>query len=171
MRRHILIVAIAGMALAACGPDGGPPGIAWGDGAFTSNGERIYFTATSERGTDIDYSGGPAIGGMMMSGRFSCASCHGVDATGGIHNMGMERMDAPDIRWATLAGHGADPHEDDEDTEPSDADEYGFETFRRAVVEGSHPDGAPLSNDMPRWDITEDDLNDLAEYLQSLPSS
>ena len=29
----------------------GSSGTAWGTGAFSSNGERIYFTATSERGT------------------------------------------------------------------------------------------------------------------------
>lgn len=32
---------------------------AWGTGAFRSNGEHIYFTATSERGTPIIYTGGP----------------------------------------------------------------------------------------------------------------
>jgi len=30
---------------------------AWGTGAFRSNGERIYFTATSERGMPITYTG------------------------------------------------------------------------------------------------------------------
>ncbi len=33
----------------------GNSGTAWGTGAFRSNGERIYFTATSERGTEITY--------------------------------------------------------------------------------------------------------------------
>ena len=31
----------------------GNSGTAWGTGSFRSNGERIYFTATSERGTEI----------------------------------------------------------------------------------------------------------------------
>ena len=31
----------------------GNSGTAWGTGVFRSNGERIYFTATSERGTEI----------------------------------------------------------------------------------------------------------------------
>jgi hypothetical protein len=35
------------------GPGGmGSGGTGWGTGAFASNGERIYFTATSERGTN-----------------------------------------------------------------------------------------------------------------------
>ena len=32
-------------------------GTAWGTGVFNSNGERIYFTSTSERGTAITYKG------------------------------------------------------------------------------------------------------------------
>jgi hypothetical protein len=35
-------------------------GTAWGLGAFRSNGERIYFTATSARGAAITYIGGLA---------------------------------------------------------------------------------------------------------------
>jgi hypothetical protein len=51
----------------------GSGGTAWGKGAFRSNGERIYFTATSERGTEITYTGGPASSGwMMMGGRLAC---------------------------------------------------------------------------------------------------
>jgi hypothetical protein len=37
------------------------------------------------------------------------------------------------------------------------------------VVEGLHPDGEPLSRDMPRWRIGDWDLADLAAYRQSLP--
>ena len=57
-RKWLVGIVIAGTTLAACGGAKGP-GTAWGDGSFSSNGERIYFTATSERGTDIDSSGGP----------------------------------------------------------------------------------------------------------------
>lgn len=94
----------------ACGqPDSS--GTAWGEGSFSSNGERIYFTATSETTGRIDYSGGVDPGGLMMGGRLSCASCHGTDARGGVHRMHMEVMDAPAIRWAALSGHG-DEHDD-----------------------------------------------------------
>ncbi len=36
-----------------------------------------------------------------------------------------------------------------------------------AVVEGKHPNGERLSNDMPRWNLSEDDLADLAAFLKS----
>lgn len=154
----------------AMGMDGAG-GTAWGDGAFAGNGERIYFTGTSERRGDIDYTGGPDIGGMMMGGQLACASCHGPNARGGRHQMHMETVDAPNIRWDALAGHGGDGEdehagEEDEHTEAEGA--YDLETFRLAVVEGQHPDGEPLSEEMPRWEMRDADLRDLAAYLQSL---
>lgn len=39
-----------------------------------------------------------------------------------------------------------------------------------AVVEGLHPGGEPLNDEMPRWEMSDDDLADLAEYLQSFTS-
>ena len=50
-----------------------------------------------------------------------------------------------------------------------DMEGYDLETFRLAVVKGQHPDGDPLKDDMPRWDMDDQDLADLAEFLQSLP--
>jgi mono/diheme cytochrome c family protein len=170
MNREIRIIAISALAvivtllLAACASHPQPAesngtGTAWGTGAFRSNGERIYFTATSERGTAITYTGGPAMsGGMMMSGgRLACASCHGPDGRGGehkmgVHNMGeMQTMTAKDIRWSALQ------------------DEFDAEKFRLAVTQGQDPDGTKLNANMPRWNIGNDDLADLIAYLKTLP--
>jgi mono/diheme cytochrome c family protein len=131
----------------------GPGGTAWGAGAFSSNGERIYFTATSERGASITYASGPASGNWMMgNGRLACASCHGPDGSGGEHNMGMMRvMTAKDIRWSALEG------------------EFDAEKFRLAVTKGQDPDGTQLNTDMPLWNIGDDDLADLIAYLKTLP--
>jgi hypothetical protein len=159
---------VAMLLMAACG-NGDRFGTAWGSGAFRSNGEQIYFTSTSERGTEIDYSGGPDLRGMMMRGRLSCASCHGADVRGGVHIMHMDVMDAPDIRWVSLSEHGGEHDEGNGETDEAHDDDptYDLETFRLAVTQGMHPDGRSLSEDMPRWVMTEDDLGDLAEYLQS----
>jgi mono/diheme cytochrome c family protein len=46
---------------------------------------------------------------------------------------------------------------------------YDLALFRQAVVEGRDAAGDPLSNDMPRWKMDDQDLADLADYLQSLP--
>ena len=166
--RPIVVVMLAGLLVAACGSTN-RFGRAWSDGNFRSNGERIYFTATSERGTEIDYARGPSPDRMMMGGRLSCASCHGAEASGGVHIMHMVVMDAPNIRWEELGEHGGEPHEDEDETDEAHKDEsgYDFEMFRTAVTEGRHPDGEALSDDMPRWEMSQNDLRDLAEYLQS----
>ena len=162
MNREIKIIAIALLAvivtllLATCQSPPQPvgsSGTAWGTGAFGSNGERIYFTATSERGTAITYTSGPASSGWMMgNGRLACASCHGPDGRGGVHNMGMmQTMTAKDIRWSALQS------------------EFDAEKFRLAVTKGQDPDGTQLNTDMPRWNISDDDLADLIAYLKTLP--
>jgi cytochrome c553 len=154
----LLLAGCAPVAVPA-GPGGmgsggmGPNGTGWGTGAFGSNGERIYFTGTSERGTAISYTSGPASGGWMMGGgQLACASCHGPDGRGGAHTMGMmQTMTAKDIRWAALQS------------------EFDAETFRLAVMQGQDLDGTQLNADMPRWNIGADDLADVIAYLKTLP--
>jgi hypothetical protein len=57
-------------------------GTAWGPASFKTNGERIYFTSTSNSDTKITYRGGLGMGMMMMHGRLTCASCHGPSGRG-----------------------------------------------------------------------------------------
>jgi hypothetical protein len=162
MNREIKTVAIGLLAvmvtlvLAACASpsqSAESSGTAWGTGAFRSNGERIYFTSTSERGTTITSTSGPASNGwMMVGGRLACASCHGANARGGLHNMGMmQTMNAKDIRWSALQN------------------EFDAESFRLAVTKGQDPDGTVLNTDMPLWHIGNEDLADLIAYLKTLP--
>jgi cytochrome c oxidase subunit 2 len=142
-------------------------GTTWAVGSFDSNGERIYFTATSERETPITYTGGPAQGMMMMGGNLACVSCHGTDARGGRHNMHMETMDAPDIRWSTLSN--MDHEKGEEINNPQNQHmEYDFEAFKNSVENGRHPDGDKLKTDMPRWKMSDADLKDIMNYLESL---
>ena len=115
-------------------------GTTWGAGPFDSNGKRIYFTATSERGTAITYTGGPSTGMMMMGGKLACVSCHGTDARGGTHTMHMKTMKSPDITWSALVGMHEKEHESGK-SEGRNHQGYDLETFRRAVVNGEHPDG------------------------------
>ncbi len=143
-------------------------GTAWGVGSFDSNGKRIYFTATSERGTPISYSGGPSMGMMMMGGRLACVSCHGIDARGGRHIMHMQIMNAPNIRWTALSGGHHDEQEMSGEQHEHEHEAYNFEAFRNAVEGGRHPDGDELNEDMPRWKMSDEDLRDLMDYLKSL---
>jgi hypothetical protein len=143
------------------------------EGISEGNGERIYFTAVSERTGRIDYRGGPPSGWMMMGGGgLACVSCHGAEGRGGVHVMHMLPTDAPDIRWSTLAAEMDEAH-DGESVPGGEHGEamtgYDLAAFRLAVVEGRHPDGTELSRNMPRWDLGDEDLADLAEFLRSSP--
>ena len=141
-------------------------GLIWAANAsrYGSNGELIYFTASNEKRDRITYRGGVNfIGPGMMNTRLSCASCHGQNASGGLHTMHMQVMDAPDIRWSTLAGEIGGGYVDDNGEHAG----YGLEDFRMAVVDGKHPNGESLSSEMPRWNISNSDLEDLAEFLNS----
>lgn len=117
-------------------------------GEFSSSGERIFLTATNGSGETIGYEEGPGDG--MMSGQLACADCHGTDGQGGERQMMMETFFAPDIRWSTLEGR------------------YTTETVRSAITQGIGSGGRPLISVMPRWQLSETDLADLVEYLQTL---
>jgi cytochrome c oxidase subunit 2 len=131
-----------------------------GIGGFSSNGESIYMTARNDAGQAITYDGGPGDG--MMSGRLACADCHGSDRRGGERQMMMETFYAPDIRWSTLTGDHAG-NDGDQDEHPA----YTNETIRQAITVGVGAGGRALSPVMPRWHMSEADLTDLVEYLQS----
>jgi hypothetical protein len=130
------------------------------------NGERIYFMAVDSQGNPIRYRGGPDFGGMMMGSYLTCASCHGPGGDGGTHFMHMQVMDAPAIRYPALAEE-AEEHGGDENSDMQSV--YSLDDFRRAVVDGEHPDGEALSREMPRWQFSDQDLEDLFQFIKSLP--
>jgi len=125
-----------------------------------ANGEQIYFRGVDQQDHSISYTGGPNFGGMMMGGYLTCASCHGPEAHGGTHiMMGMQTMDAPPIYFGALV-----------DMAKNDAglSTYNLDNFRKAVIQGQDVDGSALSQDMPRWQMSDQDLTDLFAFLQTL---
>ena len=131
-------------------------GTAWGPGAFELNGERIFFTTINQDEMFLAYTGGPE-SDMMMGGVLSCASCHGPDGKGGNHIMYNYTMNAPDIRYAALQA------------EKKDDIEYNLEDLRMAVTHGKRPDGSNLERFMPRWEVEDEDLADVLDFLKSMP--
>lgn len=126
---------------------------------FTSNGERIYFTAASSSGAPIDYEGGPS-GGMMM-GRLACVECHGEGGRGGPVTMRGQTFETSNVTWPALT---EERHDEGEMEHPP----YTDETVRRAITQGLDPAGKPLESPMPRWRMSERDLDDLVAYLKGL---
>lgn len=172
--RWVLVVVaglIVGLVLLACvglfigglgvrqmaSPMGGSFGLF--PGRFGSNGERIYFTATSNSGQPIT---AEMVGmRMMREGMMTCATCHGPDGRGGRVTMMMGTFEAPDIRYSTLT-------EGEHDAAHEEHPPYTDELIKRAITQGIDPAGEPLDWAMPRWSMSERDLNDLLAYLKTL---
>ena len=131
-------------------------------GGFASNGQQVYFTATDQDGQRISYTGGPAFGDMMMGSYYTCASCHGNDGHGGTHTMHMQVMDAPAINYSALI----EMKKKDSGGNPTD---YSIADLRGAVVDGNDTGGNQLGQNMPRWQMSDQDLADLLQFLKTLP--
>jgi cytochrome c553 len=159
-RTRLVLLLLASLILAACGLQPQSGQTAPGQEPDARNGERIYFTAVSNRGSQISYTGGPNFGGMMMGAYLTCASCHGPEGRGGLHQMHMEVMNVPDIRYSALNSMP--------EMQEGNAS-YGLSDFQKAVEDGEHPDGEQLDSDMPRWRLSDADLQDLYAFIQSLP--
>jgi hypothetical protein len=117
-------------------------------------GQRIFFQGIGTRGQPIARTGGS---GMMMGG---CANCHGSDGDGRRTMM----FTAPNVTYANLTD-AAGMREPDGTRGPT----YTDDLVRRAVVQGIDPDGQELAAFMPRWQLSDDDWNDLLLFLKTLP--
>jgi cytochrome c oxidase subunit 2 len=128
-----------------------PPGCCQGPTNFTSNGESIYFTGINEEGERIPFNGGPY---WLLNHGGSCVNCHGRDGKGGIIPM-MCGVSTPDIRYSSLTG-GEHGHE------------FTDEDIENAIVKGIDHDGDQLDWCMPRWQMSDKDVNDTINYLKVL---
>ena len=63
------------------------------------------------------------------------------------------------IRYNVLTG---------KEKESKEEEHYTDALIKRAITQGLDPDGKPLDWTMPRWQMSEDDLNALIEYLKTL---
>ena len=127
---------------------------------FQSNGERIYFTATSASGLPVSASGG---GMHMQMHSGSCATCHGGDRQGR-RLMPRFWLVAPPLTPAALFNEHGDKSEDDGH---GDHEGYDDASLRRAITQGLDPSAQPLDREMPRWTLADQDLADLIEFLKS----
>ena len=127
---------------------------------YASNGETIYFTGFNDQGERIPFSGGPMWLSMHGGG---CASCHGPDGRGGAPVM-MGTEIPPDIRYHHLIEEEHEEEHEEEEAHPP----YTDETIKRAITEGVEPDGEPMDLTMPRWQMSERDLDDLLEFMKTL---
>jgi cytochrome c oxidase subunit II len=183
MRRHALVVvfvvclsALATAAVAGCsssdtssagsnsggmmgnGGSGSSPrgGMMGGSGSgansYSSVGERIYLSGVGADGQAISHSAPRVSQGALMMGGGGCASCHGADGRGGtIKMMTGTAIKAPDVAYGALIGEG-----------------FTDATIREAIRDGLDESGKPLDEAMPRWQMSDADLDATIAYLKEL---
>lgn len=89
--------------------------------------------------------------------RVACVSCHGPQGKGGPVCMMMTGcFDVPNITWPVLTG----PYEDHAP--------YTMNTLKQAITQGVDPAGNQLDANMPHWQMSTQDLNDLIGFIQTL---
>ena len=132
-----------------------------GSGDYPTLGERIYYTGYGEDGQiPRSMTGGRVRGAGMMMGA-ACVDCHREDGRGGRLTMMMGRsIDVPDIRYSALTSS----HEENGDTEPGWTDSEIAEAIRNGV----EPNGQQLRAPMPRWDMTDTEVEAVIDYLKEL---
>ena len=124
----------------------------YGKSSYKSNGERIFLTGQNDKGETISNSMMPSGGHMGQMMRMGCANCHKASGKGGLLFPDGKTKSA-NITWERLQDH--DPP-------------YTENSLKKAITKGIEPDGEKLSNFMPRWEMSQDDLDDLIKYLKSL---
>ena len=88
---------------------------------------------------------------------------------GGSHKMYNYTMNAPDIRYPALQHRKLELETAQASHLAKGTAEYNLEDLRQAVTHGKHTDGSDLDRYMPRWEISDEDLADVLDFLKSLP--
>lgn len=110
-------------------------------------GKKIYIDGVGADGA-LAYTHGP---GWMRYAGTGCVVCHGPRGEGLVVAAGGVTGAAPAVKWAALAARG-----------------YDRTTLRRALTEGVDPHGRELQDYMPRWELSDEELDALLAYLKAL---
>ncbi|MFH1571508.1 MAG: Ig-like domain-containing protein [Gemmatimonadota bacterium] len=156
--------------------------------SFDGNGQRIYFTGTSQSGQPIQFRMGSGFGDDALPGYHAMGASlvgMGGSMTSGGMGPGMMGSRRGAVRGMTCAScHGADgaggrylamgrvrtPGIRQGDlAAPVDGEPpYDDASLKRAIAEGVGSAGEPLNGFMPRWTMSEGDLSDLLGFLKTL---
>jgi hypothetical protein len=77
----------------------------------------------------------------------------------------MQNFDVPDITWHKLT---EEEHQEEEEEEHEEHPPYTEETVKKAISEGINPAGDPLDEEMPRWRMSDNDMNGLVDFMKTL---
>jgi mono/diheme cytochrome c family protein len=154
----LILVGVAGMAVALVASSA-PPAAPAGTPSATL-GRQIYETGADSSGPIPRTVPGAGLMGIGMYSNASCADCHGLDGRGGRISMMFGTIDIPDIRYSTLTT----ARSENGTTTPAWTDAQ----ITRAIQDGVDPSGQLLKSPMPRWAMSDADVNAVIAYLKEL---
>jgi cytochrome c oxidase subunit II len=134
------------------GQGGGMMGGTSGANSYSSIGEQIYLAGTGSDGREISHTAPRVSQGALMMGGGGCASCHAANGQGGtIQMMTGTAIRAPNITYSSLIKNG-----------------FTDATIQKAITTGLDEEGKPLDVAMPRWHMSNADLDATIAYLKVL---
>lgn len=151
----IAVFSLAVILLSGCGNQMGVTDVI--PESFSSNGERIYFTGVSANGTSIQPVPASSYSNHMVR---TCANCHGVERQGGIRMMPFFWVKSPALTQQALFAKAE--HDDGH----GNHDSYTEASLANAIRQGIDPSGEALDSSMPRWRLSDADMQDLTDFLQ-----
>jgi len=123
------------------------------------NGKSLYYYGKNLDGEKIIPLGGPdwlgATGG-------SCVNCHNNNAQGNVAVISCSVKSA-NISYDALT---SDEHMKGMSKNHSHKNMYNTEKIKNAIKNGVTPDGKRLNDCMPKWQMSDKDLNDLVYFLK-----
>lgn len=117
---------------------------------FSNNGERIYFTGSSQSGQLSSVQGQDLHTKMHEN---ACVRCHREHRQGGRRMYPFFWIKSPPITTEALFSH--------QDRA------YTRESLKAAITQGIDVSGEKLGTLMPRWSLNKKDLDDLVDYLST----
>jgi hypothetical protein len=133
--------------------------------SYSSAGERIYYAGVGSDGRFIPFTGGPHW--LATIAERGCVNCHGIDGRGG-YTLMMTSVVAPDITYTALTSGEHEHSYQEGESHGEEETSYTDETIGRAIAQGIDLSGRELSIVMPRWKMTDEDMNELLAYLKKL---
>ncbi len=124
-----------------------------------SRGKMIYTTSQSPLGRPVFYRLLSAGTNVFPAKGVFCANCHGLDGKGGRKGDAV----APDITYGALSRPSTASASSRGQRAP-----YTDALLARAITQGLDSSGEQLSPLMPRWVLSESELQDLLKYLKRL---
>jgi ABC-type branched-subunit amino acid transport system substrate-binding protein len=123
-------------------------------------GKYVYETGKSRKRRIITanlQAGAPPVPAEILP----CMNCHGADGRGAEEYTEVAPLN---INWFAMVQSGQHTH-----AKRSHA-AFDEASVARSIVDGVDPDGNPLDAAMPRYNISDDDMADLIEYLKIMDS-